>query len=265
MSITRRNNVVIDGDGPRTLVFAHGFGCDQRIWQRVAPSFTDDYRVVLFDYVGAGGSDRSAYDSTRYRTLHGYAQDVLDVLDSLDLSRVVFVGHSVSAMTGVLASILAPQRFDRLVLLAPSPCYLNDPPDYFGGFEHKDIEDLLALMDRNFIGWATTFASIATSNEELATQLASSFSAADPRTIREFAEAIFYSDHRADLPRVPVPSLVVQCSHDDIVPVAVGEYMRAHMRDARYELLQVSGHMPHVSNADEVCRVLGDYLATSHS
>ena len=261
VNIVDRNHVTIMGSGPRTLVFAHGFGCDQRVWQRVAPLFAEQHRVVLFDFVGAGQSDRSAYDSVRYRTLHGYAQDVLEIAAELDLHRAVFVGHSVGAMTGLLAAIEAPHRFERLVLLAPSPRYLNDPPDYIGGFERKDITALLDLMDRNFLGWATTFARVATSNRELASELADGFRTIDARTIREFAEAVFYSDHRADLAKVHVPCLVVQCADDDIVPVPVGQYMHRALPDASYQLLDVSGHMPHMSNAEDVQQLLTDYLA----
>ncbi|MEZ5288638.1 MAG: alpha/beta hydrolase [Vicinamibacterales bacterium] len=262
VDILSRNNVVVDGEGSRTLVFAHGFGCDQRVWQRVAPAFAADHRIVLFDYVGAGRSDRAAYDSARYGSLHGYAADLLDVAGALDLRGAVLVAHSVSAMIGVLASIAAPQHFERLVLLAPSPRYLNDPPGYFGGFDRTDIESLLDLMDRNFLGWATTFAGVAASDADLARELAAGFQAVDPRTIREFAEVVFYSDVRADLPKVPVPCLVVQCSDDDIAPVGVGEYTRDHLQMSSYRLLQVSGHMPHMSNAEDVQSVLRDYLAT---
>lgn len=259
--IVQRNNVVVEGDGPRTLVFAHGFGCDQRIWHRLIPGFLPEYRVVLFDYVGAGGSDHAAYDSHRYRTLNGYALDVVEVAAALDLQQAIFIGHSAGAMNGVLASIAAPQHFERLVLLAPSPRYLNDPPAYYGGFERRDIDALLELMDHNFLGWAHSFANIATANGDFATELANGFRAADTRTLRQFAEAIFFSDHRADLPRVPVPSLVVQCSDDDIVPVAVGEYTRDHLPSAEYRLMTVAGHLPHVSNTEDVRAVLQEYLA----
>jgi sigma-B regulation protein RsbQ len=166
VDVRKRNNVKVFGRGSQPMVFAHGFGCDQNMWRFVAPAFEDDYRIVLFDYVGSGGSDLGAYDPERYSSLDGYADDVLDVIRALDLRDVIFVGHSVSAMIGVLAANREPDRFDRLILVGPSPRYLNDAPDYVGGFERGDIEGLLETMDRNFIGWANFLAPAIMKNPE---------------------------------------------------------------------------------------------------
>jgi sigma-B regulation protein RsbQ len=231
-----RHNVRFLGSGPRPMLFAHGFGCDQRMWRHVAPAFADNHRVVLFDHVGSGGSDLDAYDATRYGSLHGYAEDVLALCDTLDLRDVVFVGHSVSAMIGVLAANREPSRFARLVLVCPSPCYRNEPPHYAGGFERDQLDELLELMDHDRDGFARYLAPVVTANPdrpELACELEASFCASDPWILRRFAEATFLSDNRADLPRVRVPSLILQSAEDAIAPPAVGAYVHAHTPGAR--------------------------------
>lgn len=259
-NIIQRNNVVVTGDGPQTLLLAHGFGCDQRMWRRVIPHFTSTHRVVTFDYVGAGRSDRSAYTSERYRTFRGYSQDILEVCDALSLNQVIFIGHSASSMIGMQASFAEPERFARMVMVTPSPRYLNDPPHYVGGFERSDIEQLFDLMDQNFIGWASTFADVAAEQPELARELSESFCSTDPRTAREFAEAVFWSDHRAELPQITVPSLIVQCSDDDICPISVGEYMHRHIPRSTLRLMNVSGHLPHMSHPEETAALIKEYL-----
>ena len=223
--IRARNNVRFSGRGTKVMVFAHGFGCDQSMWRYVAPAFEDDYRVVLFDYVGCGKSDWSAWSEDRYGSLRGYARDVLDILEAFDLRDVIFVGHSVSAMIGMLASIQAPERFSRLIQIGPSACYVNDG-DYVGGFERKDIEGLLDLMEKNYVGWAAFLAPVVMKNTdraELVDELQTSFCATDPRVTRHFARTTFLSDNRADMPNVKVPSLILQCSEDAIAPDCVGE------------------------------------------
>ncbi|HEV3483847.1 MAG TPA: alpha/beta hydrolase, partial [Vicinamibacterales bacterium] len=210
MDIIARNNVTVFGRGMKPMVFVHGFGCDQQMWRFITPAFDDDYRIVQFDYVGHGGSDRSAYDPDRYATLDGFAQDILDVVNALDLENVILVGHSVSSITGVLAINREPGRFERLIMVSPSPRYINDPPDYRGGFERVDIEGLLDMMDKNYVRWAGTLAPMIVKNDdrpELAAELNDSFCSTDPVVARQFAEVTFLSDNRADLAHVRVPSV----------------------------------------------------------
>jgi sigma-B regulation protein RsbQ len=262
--IKKRNNVRIAGSGTQPMLFAHGFGCDQNMWRFVAPAFADDYRIVLFDYVGSGKSDLSAYDAKRYSTLEGYADDVLDIIHELDLRDVVFVGHSVSAMVGVLAANREPDRFAKLVLIGPSPRYINDAPDYVGGFERADIEGLLDTMDRNYVGWANYLAPAIMQNPdrpELASELEGSFCSTDPVIARRFAEATFFSDNRDDLPRLKVPSLILQCKDDIIAPNAVGEYVHRKTSGSTLRLMEATGHCPHMSAPDETIRLMRDFLA----
>jgi sigma-B regulation protein RsbQ len=261
-AIRARNNVQVRGAGPRTMLFAHGFGCDQSMWRYVVPAFEEDYRVVLFDYVGAGRSDWNAYDERRYATLDGYAQDILDILDAFDLRDVVFVGHSVSAMIGVLAANRAPERFERMVMVGPSPCYLNED-DYHGGFARADLEGLLELMDKNYVGWAAFLAPVVMKNPgrpELVQELQESFCATDPRLTRAFAKATFLTDCREDAKRLAVPSLVMQCSEDAIAPDSVGDWLATHVPQADLRKLQATGHCPHMSHPEETIRVIRDYL-----
>lgn len=262
--IVTRNNVKVSGEGTQPMLFAHGFGCDQNMWRFIAPAFEDRYKVVLFDYVGSGKSDARAYDPERYGRLDGYARDVLDVCEALDLREVIFVGHSVSSMIGVLAALREPERFARLVLIGPSPRYVNDEPDYVGGFEQADLEGLLDMMDKNYIGWASFLAPTIMKNEErpeLAHELEESFCSTDPTVARRFAEATFFSDNRDDLPHVTVPSLVMQCAEDAIAPDAVGEYVHRQMPESTLVRLQATGHCPHMSHPEETIAVIEAYLA----
>ena len=266
LDVMKRNNVVITGSGTQPMLFAHGFGCDQHMWRHVTPAFEDDYRIVLFDYVGAGRSDLNAYDADRYSTLDGYAQDVLDIVEELDLRDVVFVGHSVSSMIGVLAANRLPERFAQLVLIGPSPRYINAPPDYVGGFERTDIEGLLDMMDKNYIGWANYLAPAIMknpNNPELAEELTESFCSTDPVIARRFAEATFFADNRSDLDEVQVPSLIMQCSDDIIAPQSIGEYMNAAMKDSTLRVMKATGHCPHMSHPEETIDIIREYLAHS--
>jgi sigma-B regulation protein RsbQ len=261
--IIARNNVKVSGRGTQPMLFAHGFGCDQNMWRFVAPSFEEEYRVVTFDYVGSGHSDLGAYDAERYSSLEGYAQDVLDVCHALDLQDVIFVGHSVSSMIGVLAANREPERFSQLVLLGPSPRYVNDAPDYVGGFERADLEGLIDMMDRNFIGWANFLAPVIMKNPErpeLEAELQESFCSTDPVIARRFAEATFFADNRADAAAVRVPSLIVQSADDAIAPQSVGEYLRGAMPGSTYRLLDVTGHCPHMSHPAETVEAIREYL-----
>jgi sigma-B regulation protein RsbQ len=247
------------------MLFAHGFGCDQNMWRLITPAFAPDYRVVLFDYVGSGRSDLSAYDPARYRTLDGYAQDVLDICEALDLRDVLFVGHSVSSMIGVLAANRAPERFSRLIMVGPSPRYINDV-GYIGGFERADIEGLLDLMERNYLGWASYLAPVVMKNEarpELTQELRESFCSTDPKIARRFAEATFFSDNRADLAKVRVPSLIMQCSEDAIAPAEVGSYLYRTLPNSTLQLMKATGHCPHISHPEETIVAIRNYLATA--
>ena len=262
--VRERNNVVVRGHGTQPMLFAHGFGCDQNMWRFVTPAFEDDYQVVLFDYVGSGKSDWSAYNPHRYSTLEGYARDVLDVCEELDLRDVIFVGHSVSSMVGVLAANEQPERFAKLILIGPSPRYINDA-DYVGGFERADIEGLLDTMERNYLGWASFLTPIIMKNSdrpELTQELEASFCSIDPEIARRFAEATFFADNRDDLAKVRVPSLVLQCSEDAIAPTSVGEYTHRHLRDSAFQVMEATGHCPHMSHPHETIRLIKEYLAT---
>jgi sigma-B regulation protein RsbQ len=262
-TILRRNNVKISGTGTQPLIFAHGFGCDQNMWRFVAPAFAGDYRIILFDYVGSGKSDLSAYNPERYSNLHGYARDVIEICTALKLTDAIFVGHSVSSMIGVLAAIRRPDLFECLIQLVPSPCYINHPPDYTGGFEREELDGLFEMMDKNFIGWANYLAPVVMQNPdqpELSAELEESFCSTDPQIARRFAEATFYADNRADLPELRTPSLIIQVTEDAVAPVAVGQYMHEKMSGSRLRLLEASGHCPHMSHPRETIAIIKEYL-----
>jgi sigma-B regulation protein RsbQ len=265
MDVLVRNNVKVAGHGTQPMLFAHGFGCDQNMWRFVAPAFADDYKLVLFDYVGSGQSDLSAYDAERYSTLDGYAQDVLDVCHALDLRDIVFVGHSVSAMVGVLAARGEDERVANPVMVGLSPRYLNDPPNYAGGFERSDIEGLLDTMDRNYIGWANYLGPAIMANAdrpELGQELTESFCSTDPVIARRFAEATFFADNRQDLAELRVPSLILQCSEDIIAPNEVGEYVHRELPGSTLRLMQATGHCPHMSAPEETIALIREYLSS---
>lgn len=261
--ILKRNNVRISGTGTQPMVFAHGFGCDQNMWRFVAPAFEDSYRVIAFDYVGSGKSDLSAYNPERYADLNGYADDVLEILEALDLTNVIFVGHSVSSMIGLLAAIKQPQRFADMIFVGPSACYINDGNGYIGGFDRKDIQELLDTMEKNYIGWANFLGPAIMKNSDqpaLSEELVDSFCSTDPKVARFFAEATFYSDNRDDLSKLKVPSLIMQCSDDMIAPLEVGEYLHEHLADSTLAVLKATGHCPHMSAPEETIEVIKSYL-----
>lgn len=244
------------------MLFAHGFGCDQNMWRFVAPAFEDEYRVVLFDHVGAGGSDLSAYNRSRYDSLQGYARDVLEIRRELELTDAVFVGHSVSAMIGVLASVEEPGAFESLVLVGPSPRYINDG-DYTGGFTQEDIDGLLESLDSNYLGWSSAMAPVIVGNPdrpELGTELTNSFCRTDPTIAKHFARVTFLSDNRADLPRVKARTLVLQCSDDVIAPHCVGEYVNGQIPASELVLMQATGHCPNLSAPDETIAAIQAFL-----
>lgn len=265
-NILVRNNVRVFGKGTQPMMFAHGFGCDQNMWRFVTPAFEEDYQIVLFDYVGSGKSDLHAYDPGRYGDLNGYAQDVLDICAALELTDLIYVGHSVSSVIGMLASIQEPARFERLILIGPSPCYINDPPAYIGGFERADIEGLLDVMEKNYIGWANFLAPVVMKNQErpeLTRELEESFCSTDPKIARRFAEATFFSDNRSDVPKVKTPSLIMQCSEDAIAPLEVGEYLQRHLPQSTLRIMKATGHCPHMSHPEETLQIIKEYLAAT--
>jgi sigma-B regulation protein RsbQ len=264
MDIARRNNVTVTGnpDGP-TVVLAHGFGCDQNMWRLTVPALARDHRVVLFDYVGSGRSELSAFSPDRYASLHGYAQDAAEVCESLDLRDAVFVGHSVSAMIGVLAADMAPEQIGALVMVAPSPRYIDDD-GYRGGFSAQDIEELLQSLESNYLGWSAVMAPVIMGNPEhpeLGEELRNSFCATDPDMARVFARTTFLSDSRDDLKKVRVPTLVLECSQDAIAPREVGAFVHAAVPGSTLVTLDATGHCPHLSAPEATNHALLEFLA----
>jgi len=263
MTVAQRNNVTISGrPSARPMIFAHGFGCDQQMWRLVAPAFEADHRVILFDHVGAGGSDLSAYDVARHGSLDGYTDDVLELCRELDVSDAVFVGHSVSAMIGVLAAIREPERIGKLVLVGPSPCYVDDER-YVGGFSREDIDELLESLDSNFLGWSSAMAPVIMGNPdrpELGEELTNSFCRTDPEIAAQFARVTFLSDNRGDLAGVRVPTLVLQCSDDAIAPTSVGEYVHREIPGSTLVLLEATGHCPNLSAPDQTVAAIRAFV-----
>lgn len=265
--VIRRNNVIVSGraDGP-VMMFAHGYGCDQDMWRRLVPYFAEDYKLVLFDHVGAGRSDVAAYDREKYGTLDGYAADLLEICETLDLRDVILVAHSVSAMIAAIAAVRDPARFSRLILVAPSPRYTNDTADgYVGGFSREDIEGLLASLDSNYFAWAEALAPMAMGNAdspELAEELRSSFCRTNPSIARHFARVTFLSDTRPVLDEMGCDSLILQCSDDLLAPPEVGSYMHRHIPRSTLVQLKATGHCPHVSAPEDTATAILDYLAS---
>lgn len=263
MSVQQRNNVYAYGSGPATLLFAHGFGCDQSVWRFLVPAFEDRYRIVLFDSVGSGGSDLSAYDREKYGTLHGYARDVLEIAAEFGTGPVVFVGHSVAAMVGVLATIGQPERFAAQVMVSPSPRYIDDGA-YRGGFSRTDIEELLQTLDDNFLGWSRAMAPAimgAPAQPELGDELTDSFCRNDPDIAAHFARVTFFGDHRRDLPQSATPALILQCTDDMIAPVSAGEYTHGAMPASALRLIENIGHCPHMSAPVACAEAMHAFLA----
>ncbi len=254
-NVILRNNVQVTGPrGARAMVFAHGFGCDQNMWRFVAPAFESDSKIVLFDHVGAGGSDLTAYDKAKYSTLQGYADDVIEIGRALELSDAVFVGHSVSAMIGVLASLKAPDLFGRLVLIGPSARYIDDDK-YVGGFSEKQIAELLEFLEDNHMGWSTAMAPSIMGNPdrpELSEELTNSFCRTDPEIAKAFARVTFTSDNRQDLQKVTVPTVILQCAEDIIASEEVGKFVRDAIPGSEIVYLKATGHCPNLSAPEEV-------------
>jgi len=262
MSIVSRNNVRVRGHGQRTMIFAHGFGCDQNMWRLVAPAFEADFKTVLFDHVGAGQSDLTAYDAEKYSTLSGYVDDLIEICRELGLTQAVFVGHSVSAMIGVLASLKAPELFESLVLVGPSPRYINDG-EYVGGFTAAEIEELLDSLDDNHMGWSASMAPAIMGNAdrpELGEELTNSFCRTDPEMAKAFARVTFTSDNRSDLPHVTAGTLILQCRDDIIASEEVGEFVHRSVPNSQLIVLDASGHCPNLSAPGEVISAIRGFL-----
>jgi len=262
--ILKRNNIKILGTGSTPMLFAHGFGCDQNMWRYVYPAFLEDYKIILFDHVGAGHSDDHAYSKDKYSSLEGYASDVLEICRELALEEVIFVGHSVSAMIGVLAAGMAPERFQQLILIGPSPRYTNDL-DYTGGFSEEDISELLETMDGNYLGWSSQTAPMIMGNPdrpELGEELTNSFCRANPEIAKNFARVTFMSDNRSDLKRVITPSLILQCAEDIIAPLEVGKYVNDNLQNSTLTHMKATGHCPNLSAPNETISCIKNYLET---
>jgi sigma-B regulation protein RsbQ len=262
MTAMSRHNVHVSGDGPATLVFAHGFGCDQNMWRLLHPSFASSFRIVLFDLVGSGMSDLGAYDRAKYGSLQGHADDVVEIVAEAASGPVVFVGHSVSAMIGMLADLKAPGRFAAHLMVGPSPCYINDG-DYVGGFARADIDSLLETMESNYLGWSSAMAPAimgAPERPELGVELTNSFCRTDPEIAKHFARATFLSDNRADLPKLQTPTLILQCTDDLIAPRSVGEYMHRALPRSTLRLIENVGHCPHLSAPGPCADAMHEFL-----
>jgi len=264
MNVRQRNHLKQSGSGPTTMVLAHGFGCDQNMWRLLVPHFADRYRTVVFDLVGSGQSDLAAYDYGKYGTLQGYADDLLEIIDEVADGPVVFVGHSVSAMIGLLAGIDAPDRFASHIMIGPSPCYINDG-DYVGGFTRADIDSLLETMESNYLGWSSNMAPAimgAADQPELAVELTNSFCRTDPEIAKHFARTTFLSDNRGDVAKLAAPTLIVQCDQDLIAPRSVGEYLHRTLPRGTLRVIKNVGHCPHLSSPSACADAMEDFLAT---
>ena len=262
MSVHTRHNVSVSGRGQATMVFAHGFGCDQAMWRMMAPAFEDRFRVVKYDLMGSGSSELALYDRDKYATLNAHAADLLEIVEACAEGPVIFVGHSVSATIGMLATIAAPQRFAAQIMIGPSPCYIDDG-DYVGGFSRSDIDELLDTMDANYLGWSSNLAPAimgAPGQPELALELTTSFCRNDPEIARHFAEVTFLSDHRADVPRSSIPALILQCSDDLIAPRSVGDYLHRHLPQSSLHVIDNIGHCPHMSAPSASTLAINDFL-----
>ncbi|MEP6712619.1 MAG: alpha/beta hydrolase [Ferruginibacter sp.] len=263
MNVIKRNNVVVKGRGSQVIMFAHGFGCDQNMWRYVSPAFEENYKIILFDHVGAGGSDLSAFVPQKYEKLEGYADDIVEIATALQLHDIIFVGHSVSAVMGIIASQKSPELFKSLVLVAPSPSYINDC-DYVGGFTRPQIDELLESLDKNHLGWSMAMAPVIMGNpdkKELGEELANSFCRTDPAIVKHFARATFLTDKRELLSAVDISSLILQCSDDVIAPREVGTYMHQQIKGSKLVIMRATGHCPNLSAPEETIYEIMKFLS----
>jgi sigma-B regulation protein RsbQ len=262
MDVLKRNNVIVKGKGSSPIMFAHGFGCDQNMWRYVVPAFEDKYKIILFDLVGSGNSDLNSYSTEKYSRLEGYADDIIEIAHALWVEQLIFVGHSVSAMIGVIAAQKEPDLFSSLILVGPSPCYFIDE-DYHGGFTKDQLEELLTALDSNHLGWSMSMAPVIMANPErpeLGNELANSFCRTDPKIARHFARTTFLSDYRHVLKGVTHPTLILQCSDDVIAPVEVGKYLREHLPTSTLMVMKATGHCPNLSAPEETISAIKSFL-----
>lgn len=262
MDILIRNNVKIFGNGEEQMLFCHGFGCDQRMWRYITPSFLEKYKIILFDHVGAGNSLLSAYDKEKYNTLYGYASDILEICKTLNLNNVIFIGHSVGAMMGILSAIQHPELFKKLILIGPSPCYMNKE-NYIGGFSEEDIKEMLSFMENDYINWSITFASFIMGNTQhpmLIEEMANSFCSTKPEIAKHFARVAFLSDNRLDLPCLQTKTQIIQCTDDMIAPEEVGIYMHKAIKNSNYFKIKATGHCPNLSAPLETVNAMETFL-----
>ena len=261
-SVLKRNNVSVIGNGSDVLLFAHGFGCDQKAWNYIKNFFINDYKLVLLDFVGAGKSDLSSYDPIKYSSLDGYATDIIEICDELGLKKAVFIGHSVSCMIGALASIKRPDIFKKLVFICPSPCYISQD-NFESAFDQDTIDGLMEVMEEDYITWARATAPsiMNTQNGEgLTNELSGSFCSIDPVIAKQFARVTFLSDNRKDLPLIPVANLTIQCSEDMLAPMSVGQYINENTPNNTLKVLEAHGHCPHMSHPNETVQILHAFL-----
>ncbi len=264
-SISKRNNINIIGEGTKVLLLAHGFGCDQNAWNHITKYLTKNYKLVLIDYIGAGKSDIASYDPQKYSSLDGYVNDIIEICDSLELKKIIFVGHSVSCMIGALASIKRPDIFEKLIFIGPSPCYISKG-EYTGGFDQETIDSLLEVMEEDYITWARSIApEIINSHNgtELTTELSDSFCSIDPVIAKQFARVTFLSDNRKDLPLIKVESLTIQCSNDMLAPLSVGKYINENTPNNTLIILEAHGHCPHMSHPNETANAINNFLSNA--
>lgn len=260
--ILERNNVTIQGSGEQPILFAHGYGCDQNMWRFVYPAFMDNYKVILFDHVGAGNSDESYYNKEKYSSLQGYANDILEICQTLDLENIILVGHSVSSMIALVAANKEPFRFANIIMIGPSPCYINKN-GYMGGFNQEDIDELLDTLDSNYLGWASNMAPVIMGNPDspqLGEELTNSFCRTNPEIAKHFAKVTFLSDNRDDLEELKVPTLIIQCTEDAIAPMGVAEYVNNKISNSKLQIIDATGHCPNLSAPEETIKAIKQYL-----
>lgn len=263
VDVLKRNNVKVIGQGEQTIMLAHGFGCDQQMWRFLTPLLKDDYRIVLFDYVGCGKADQKAYEKKRYETLEGYACDIVEIGHELKLKGCVFIGHSVSNSIGMIASLQAPLLFSHLVMVCPSPCFLNLPPDYMGGFDKEDLEELINLMDKNYMGWANYLAPLVMGQNnslEMISELENSFCSTDPTFAKPFAKTTFFADDRDKLQLIKLPTLIIQSSDDNLASPKIGEFMRHKIPNATLEIFDSHGHCLHMTEPTKVSKLAKSFI-----
>jgi sigma-B regulation protein RsbQ len=261
-NLVAKNNITIQGTGSKSMFLVHGYGCDQNMWKFITPQFKEDYRIILIDLVGSGKSDENAYDYDKYSSLEGYADDIIEICDALNLKDICFVGHSVGAIIGLLAAVKRPALFEKLIMIGPSPRYINDAV-YFGGFSQNDIDDLMETLDSNYLGWSSAMAPVIMGNPdrpELAAELEESFCQNNPEIAKHFAKVTFQGDNRSDLNKLTTDTLIIQSMEDAIASVKVGRYVHENIANSKFVILETTGHCPHLSDPNQTIEAMKKYL-----